>query len=135
VSDVELDTRIVDGILRRASDRSSYERFVAQGESCGWCSRPVRLAGHVVVVDAETGEREVVYSSMREPEGVLLKACGTRRATLCGSCAEVYRGDARQLVRAGLNGGKGVPVEISLRPAVFATLTAPSFGAVHRVCP
>jgi len=34
-------------------------------------------------------------------------------------------------VRAGLVGGKGVPVSVAQHPAVFPTLTAPSFGLVH----
>ena len=44
----------------------------------------------------------------------------------------LYRGDAFALVAAGLRGGKGVPETIGDHPAVLLTLTAPSFGAVHR---
>ncbi len=40
-------------------------------------------------------------------------------------------GDSRHLVRAGLEGGKGVDEAIALHPAVFLTLTAPGFGSVH----
>jgi hypothetical protein len=47
------------------------------------------------------------------------------------SCAEVYRADTYQLVRAGLVGGKGVPDTVMQHPAAFVTLTAPSFGTVH----
>jgi hypothetical protein len=37
-----------------------------------------------------------------------------------------------QLIYAGLAGGrKGVPEQVAEHPQVFATLTAPSFGAVH----
>jgi hypothetical protein len=37
-----------------------------------------------------------------------------------------------QLVYAGLAGGrKGVPEQVAEHPQVFATLTTPSFGAVH----
>ena len=43
----------------------------------------------------------------------------------------MYKRDARQLVRAGLAGGKGIPGTIAAHPCVFATLTAPSFGPVH----
>ena len=43
----------------------------------------------------------------------------------------VYKQDARQLVRAGLAGGKDIPETITGHPCVFATLTAPSFGPVH----
>ena len=65
------------------------------------------------------------------PDRVIYKACGNRRASVCPSCAEVYRADAYQLVLAGLQGGKGVPDTVSGHPAVFATLTAPGFGVVH----
>ena len=60
-------------------------------------------------------------------------ACGNRRETVCPACSAVYKRDARQLVRAGLVGGKGVPESVAAHPCVFATLTAPSFGPVH--CP
>ena len=58
-------------------------------------------------------------------------ACGNRRETVCPACSQVYKRDARQLVRAGLAGGKGIPETITAHPCVFATLTAPSFGPVH----
>ena len=63
---------------------------------------------------------------------MLLNACGTRRQTLCPPCASIYRGDAFALVAAGLRGGKGMPEAVSNHPAVLLTLTAPSFGVVHR---
>ena len=47
------------------------------------------------------------------------------------ACAEVYRADTYQLIRAGLSGGKGIPATVAQHPCVFATLTAPSFGPVH----
>jgi hypothetical protein len=72
-----------------------------------------------------------VYDSEREPDGVLLKACGTRRESRCPSCAATYRADAYQLLAAGLKGGKGVPETISGHPRLFVTFTAPSFGRVH----
>jgi hypothetical protein len=49
----------------------------------------------------------------------------------CPPCAEVYRADTYQLIRAGLSGGKGVPATVVRHPCVFLTLTAPSFGPVH----
>ena len=72
-----------------------------------------------------------MWSTDREPDGILRKACGNRREAVCPSCAERYRGDAYQLIAAGLRGGKGVPESIVEHPAVFVTLTAPSFGLVH----
>ena len=123
--------RVLSGVIARVSDPSGLTNFQHQGEQCGWCSHPIRLVGNSVSVDASTGEILHSYSTNDEPEGVLLKACGTRRATRCPSCASLYASDARMLVRAGLSGGKGVPESVAQRPMVFATFTAPSFGAVH----
>jgi hypothetical protein len=53
------------------------------------------------------------------------------RAARCPPCAEVYRADAYQLLRAGLAGGKGVPPSVATHPRLFVTFTAPSFGPVH----
>ena len=65
------------------------------------------------------------------PDGVVYKPCGDRRASVCPPCAERYRQDTWQVIAAGLRGGKGVPAEVAGHPAVFLTLTAPSFGLVH----
>jgi hypothetical protein len=54
-----------------------------------------------------------VWSTENEPDGVLRKACGTRRAAVCPPCAERYRQDAFHLISAGLQGGKGVPDSIA----------------------
>ena len=62
---------------------------------------------------------------------MLTVPCGNRREAVCPPCSQVYKRDARQLVRAGLAGGKGIPGTITAHPCVFATLTAPSFGPVH----
>jgi hypothetical protein len=95
------------------------------------CSHPVRLKGTITAIDLATGELRPVYNTASEPGGVLLTACGNRRETVCPACSGIYKRDARQLVRAGLTGGKGVPESIAAHPCVFATLTAPSFGPVH----
>ena len=127
------DDGVLKGVIARASNRESFERFSAQGENCGWCSHPIRLVGSQNRVDRSTGEILHTYSTDSEPDGVLLKACGTRRATRCPSCAATYGADARILVRSGLSGGKGVPESVASHPMAFATFTAPSFGAVHGV--
>jgi hypothetical protein len=108
----------------------AFERQVANGNNC---AHPVRLAGTVSSYDAHTGEKTASFDSAELPDGVLLKACGNRRATRCPPCSRVYKEDARHLVTAGLVGGKGVPESVAGRPCVFATITGPSFGAVHSV--
>lgn len=65
------------------------------------------------------------------PDGVVYAPCGDRRASVCPACAETYRADTYQLIKAGLAGGKGVPGSVASHPVVFATLTAPAFGPVH----
>jgi len=99
--------------------------------STGLCQHPVRLRGRIDAVDLATGELAPVYDTGSEPGGVLLTACGNRRESVCLACSQVYKRDARQLVRAGLSGGKGIPDTVAQHPCVFATLTAPSFGPVH----
>jgi hypothetical protein len=89
--------------------------------SAGGCSHPVRLLGDVV--DVETGELRT--SELKVP-------CKDRRAAVCASCSRLYKADAWILVAAGMNGGKGVPLDVRARPRLFVTLTAPSFGAVHQ---
>jgi hypothetical protein len=108
-----------------------YERWRQMVAATGGCAQPIRLTGQRIVADAATGEIIDAYSTADEPTGYLLTACGNRRASRCPSCAETYRADTFQLVRAGLAGGKGVPESVSSHPVVFATLTAPSFGSVH----
>ena len=102
-----------------------------QSQRTGHCAHPVLLKGSVRAVDLATGEMRVMYATATESGGVLPVACGNRREAVCPSCSAVYKRDARQLVRAGLLGGKGVPDTVAGHPCVFATLTAPSFGPVH----
>jgi hypothetical protein len=96
------------------------------------CTHPIRLHGVIRRVDASTGEILTdIHTEHDLPDGVIYTACGNRRARSCPGCAETYRRDAFQLIRAGLTGGKGVPAHVATHPAVFATFTAPSFGPVH----
>ncbi|WP_158716344.1 replication initiator [Blastococcus sp. Marseille-P5729] len=69
------------------------------------CSRPLRMVN-------EVGETIEVR-------------CGTRRAADCPSCSALYRGDVSALLRSGVLDHGGI--------VVMLTLTAPSFGRVHRV--
>ena len=124
---------LLPGVLAEVVDRAGngYERWAEQVAQAGYCHHPIRLAGRVEHADRATGEVRTVYDSGREPDGVLLKACGTRRESRCPSCAATYRADAYQLLAAGLRGGKGIPETISEHPRLFVTFTAPSFGKVH----
>jgi hypothetical protein len=127
VSVDELDPATVRGLVARASD-PQRERWLEQVRRTGACRHPIRLRGVVLHDD------EPVYSTASEPDGALMARCGNRREAYCPSCAcaHKYRGDMWQLVYAGLAGGrKGVPEQVAEHPQVFASLTAPSFGAVH----
>jgi hypothetical protein len=128
-----LEGALLAGVVERMT-RTDYPAFEAQLRSSGYCSRPVRLQGRVDVCDGY-GRRQQVWTTDGEPDGILRKACGNRREAVCGPCAERYRGDAWQLIAAGLRGGKGIPDTVIGHPAVFATLTAPSFGVVHAHVP
>src|SRR4051794_35408374 len=95
---------LVQGLVERAA-RPDFDAFQAQLRSSGYCARPVRLRGTVETCDAHGHKR--VWSTETEPDGVLRKACGNRREAICPPCAERYRQDAYQLLRAGLRGGRG----------------------------
>jgi hypothetical protein len=125
----ELLPSVLTEVVERAGH--GYERWAELVAQAGYCHHPIRLAGRVEHADRQTGEVRQVYDSGREPDGVLLKACGTRRESRCPSCAATYRADAYQLLAAGLKGGKGVPETIGEHPRLFVTFTAPSFGRVH----
>jgi hypothetical protein len=133
MTDPALVGDVLPGVLAEVVDRAGqgYARWAELVAQAGYCHHPIRLAGRVDHADRQTGEVRSVYDSDREPDGVLLKACGTRRESRCPSCAATYRADAYQLLAAGLKGGKGVPETISEHPRLFVTFTAPSFGRVH----
>jgi hypothetical protein len=124
---------LLPGVLGEVVERAGhgYERWAELVAQAGYCHHPIRLAGRVAQADRTTGEVRQVYDSEREPDGVLLKACGTRRESRCPSCAATYQADAYQLLAAGLKGGKGVPDTVASHPRLFVTFTAPSFGRVH----
>ena len=124
---------LLPGVLQEVIDRAGpgYERWAEQVAATGYCAHPVRLRGRVQHGDPATGEVRTVYSTDREPDATLLKACGNRRASVCPSCSATYQADSFQLLAAGLRGGKGVPETIAQHPRLFVTFTAPSFGRVH----
>lgn len=103
-----LDVETLRTLLDAAAS-PGYETWWARTRSAGYCAHPIRLT--------RTG-----------PTGVstVFARCENRRATVCPSCSDVYAADTWHLVAAGLN-----PEHLDGAAAVFVTLTAPSFGAVH----
>src|SRR5947209_2484666 len=104
--------------------RADFRRWEREFATDTGCSHPVQLRHRTDMIDLATGELAPRY-------GQVSAQCGNRREAVCPSCSAIYKRDARQLVRAGLAGGKGIPDTIAAHPCVFATLTAPSFGPVH----
>ncbi len=125
----------VDDFRARVLNRAAapdHGRWLGHIASTRGCVRPVRLTGTLTTVEAATGRiLDTRHTTTDMPDGVIYVPCGDRRASVCPPCAETYRGDTYQLIRAGLVGGKGVPTSVAGHPVVFATLTAPSFGPVH----
>jgi hypothetical protein len=101
--------------------RQPAAAVLAEVAGAGHCVHPIVLSGETV--DTETGEIR---------RSVLRIACKDRRRTVCASCSYLYKTDAWILISAGLVGGKGLPEDVDTHPRIFATLTAPSFGPVHR---
>ncbi len=119
-----------DELLERAA-RDDYDHWLATTLPAGGCVRPIRLRGTIRDIDPATGELLGRVDTENLPDKVIYLPCGDRRASVCPPCAETYRADTYQLIRAGLAGGKGIPESVALHPCVFATFTAPSFGPVH----
>ena len=117
-------------LLRRAGS-PDLQRWLAHTAGTRGCHHPVRLTGQLHTVEHATGRIVDSRHTTDLPDGVIYVPCGDRRASVCPPCAETYRADTYQLIKAGLVGGKGVPTTVAGHPAVFATLTAPSFGPVH----
>jgi len=116
---VEYPEPVVAQMLRRAGSRG-YDAWWHRVQWSGFCATPIHLAE----VDANGRER------------VVLGRCNNRRASVCPSCSDLYAGDTWQLIHAGIDGGHHeLPATITEHPMVFATLTAPGFGAVHTTHP
>jgi hypothetical protein len=111
--------------------KPGFWRWRQQVAATGGCAAPIHLTGGSRMILAATGEILHSYTTDDEPGERLLVACGNRRTSRCPSCAETYRADSYQLIKAGMAGGKGTPESVRDHPRVFATFTAPSFGAVH----
>lgn len=108
-------SRVVAQMVRRASS-IGFDAWWQRAQSVGFCAHPIQLVG-----TNEFGRETVVWVR-----------CNNRRATVCPSCSDLYARDTWQLVAAGTAGGRHhIPVSVAVHPQVFATLTAPSFGAVH----
>ncbi|WUH23672.1 plasmid replication initiator protein [Streptomyces sp. NBC_00448] len=123
---------MLDRDLVRLAQEPGYRRWVEQVRGTGGCARPVYLAGSSTAVDVVSGVVVRHFDTAAEPGGRLAVRCRNRRASVCPACSREHSGDTFHLVRAGLVGGKGVPGSVGGHPRLFVTLTAPSFGAVHR---
>ena len=111
--------------------RPDFADWVTHVRPAAGCIRPIRLAGASLTLEAGTGRVLTTVDTAGMPDGVIYKPCGNRRGSVCPTCSKRYQRDAYQVVRSGLVGGKGVPEHVATHPAVFPTLTAPSFGEVH----
>lgn len=120
----------IDEVGAAIGDQRGWISLNRAIRSSGSCSHPIHLAQ-----GDWDGEIPPWVPALARTnyEGLYSKACGSRRASRCSSCSLIYKGDARELVRCGLLGGKDQPESLAEHAKIFATLTAPSFGLVHRI--
>ncbi|WP_405643240.1 replication initiator [Streptomyces sp. NBC_00019] len=121
-----------DQDLIRLASEPGFPRWLEQIKATGGCAHPIYLAGHTTVSDPVTGQVLRHYDTINEPGERLPVRCRNRRESRCLPCSRLHSGDTFHLVRSGLLGGKGTPATVTDHPRLFVTLTAPSFGAVHR---
>ncbi|MEV8310782.1 replication initiator [Streptomyces flavidovirens] len=116
----------------RLVQEPGYRRWYEQIRSIGGCSHPIYLSGRTTTLHATSGAVLRHYDTTGEPGGRLAVRCRNRRESRCVPCSRLHSGDTFHLVRSGLQGGKGTPAAVTAHPRLFVTLTAPSFGPVHR---
>ncbi|MFE0130329.1 replication initiator [Streptomyces sp. NPDC059037] len=118
--------------LHRLLHEPGFPRWLEQIKAIGGCAHPIYLTGRTTTCDTATGNLLRHYDTTAEPGGRMPVRCRNRRETRCAPCSYLHAGDTFHLVRSGLLGGKGTPDRVQLHPRLFVTLTAPSFGPVHR---
>src|SRR6516164_9940990 len=109
-------TRTLEAELLERATRDDYDQWLSTAMAAGGCVRPIRLRGTIRDIDTATGELLSVLDTADNPDNVIYLPCGDRRASVCPPCAETYRADTYQLIRAGLAGGKGVPESVAIHP-------------------
>jgi hypothetical protein len=120
-------------VVARLNDPETGGRFERWVERARGCRQPVRLRGASYAADAATGVVVREFNQyLRAGRSVADAVRESPRARVPGLFGGL-RGDAFQIVAAGLRGGKGVPESVVGHPWVFATFTAPSFGPVHTI--
>ncbi|MGW4942962.1 replication initiator [Actinoplanes sp. NPDC004185] len=115
---------------RRRARTGDYFEWLDHVKGAAACKHPIRLTGQI---DVKNPDGSLMHSIDTDtmPDGAIYTPCGNRRASVCPSCAEVYRRDTYHLIAAGLRGDRwGLP-PLGQHLAVFLTATAPSFGTVH----
>ena len=108
---------------RKRVRTGDYPEWLDHVSAAAACTRPIRLSGQI---DVRNPDGTVMHTLDTDsmPDGVIYTPCGNRRAAVCPSCAELYRADTYQLIKAGLVGGKTVPMSVVRHPCVFLTATA-----------
>ena len=103
LSSEEIDARLadprLDDILARLDAPGGYDGFIEAVKASGLLPAAVAPGGSSH--SHSGGHATVTFDTRDLPDRVLLKACGSRRETLCPPCSAVYRADAFQLVAAG----------------------------------
>ena len=102
-------SRASAGELLNFASGDDLARWERQLATIGNCANPVRLRGRIDVIDRATGEKATIYDTASEPGGVLQIPCGNRREDICPPCSDVYKGDARQIIRSGTDRRQGHP--------------------------
>jgi hypothetical protein len=124
------DSTLGAELLERAS-RDDYHEMAQRQFDRSRMPTADPPAGTIRDLDPAIGEVIHALDTDDTPDRVIYLPFGDRHSSVCPPCAETYRADTYQLIRAGLAGGKGMPESVSTHPCVFATFIAQSFGPVH----
>ena len=100
---------MADDYARLRAQDPRYFEWLRHVTPAAGCTRPIRLSGEKLTADASTGELLSLMSTADMPDGLIYKACGNRRASVCPSCSYEYAGDMWQLLQAGGRRPEGRP--------------------------
>ena len=123
--------------LSPSAERDIIHRLVAgtfdagqRGSSRG-LRRSVRIRARAGPSTRTPARRSAISAATPSRSARCICAAATAGRASALRALALHAADTFHLIRCGVVGGKGVPEHVVENPLVFATLTAPSFGAVH----
>jgi hypothetical protein len=99
--------------LHQTDGRRDHKGGIGSSQQPAPAEAAQSLQGRIDAIDRATGDIATIYDTTNEPGRELRIPCGNRREDICPTCSQIYRGDARQIIRSVLTGGKGIAESVA----------------------